>query len=652
MKLKEIIVYICSAISLTFIACSNEEHIDKAGSATNAKVTFFTQTSITKAATTPGRSDELTINNCVVAFFPVADGEPQGTCAGLYQGTATKDDTNKYKAEFEVNLTAGKSYQIFIVANPQKENGYSKSMTYDDFKAFTEELPAGEVIFNPTALVKTGQSQIISITKETTTLNIENVMLRQLAARIDVSFENAPNSSYSVTQYRMSNINVSSSLLLANTFDSYENYSYNATTNLTSQQTPVAVTAQDNNTFSFYTYERKVTTETPIDIIVEGELSKQNGGTTPTKYKLSLNPVTLATTLTEQGVVHGHVYKITGKVTETGIDWNYNVIEWKAKETDVIIDSWAYLKVKDTDIAMPNLEEYVTKFESSSPIHITNFKLIDERSEELSMEAITYTADSKSGDIIISAPIPSNFVPRKFSFTVNNEDNLKETVTVVQYPPLYIEVLEGEEGVPQDQQNNWDIYTFTSLIADYSDKGKVMMPDDFYDYKKDPVNNHFKENEEYTLEARKNRGSRFYEFITQEANMGYPKVDDAICTIASDGNNKLISPKFMLASQKGITSASVYDNAKTHGQGNDKSCKDYVQTVGGKSYDDWRLPTKAELYLIDILQNVKKCAVKKILEGDGYWAATPVDYIQFIDPRLYNQSANRFAAWRCVRDIK
>lgn len=102
----------------------------------------------------------------------------------------------------------------------------------------------------------------------------------------------------------------------------------------------------------------------------------------------------------------------------------------------------------------------------------------------------------------------------------------------------------------------------------------------------------------------------------------------------------------MLASQAGMNSpSSIYDNKK-------EFCRHYREyTEDGIEYGagEWRMPTKAELYLIDILQNVKRCDVKKILEGGAYWAAN-TNIVIMLDPRTSNNETS--AAVRCVRDIK
>ena len=49
------------------------------------------------------------------------------------------------------------------------------------------------------------------------------------------------------------------------------------------------------------------------------------------------------------------------------------------------------------------------------------------------------------------------------------------------------------------------------------------------------------------------------------------------------------------------------------------------------------------------MQNVKRCDVKKILEGGAYWVAN-TNIVIMLDPRTSNNETS--AAVRCVRDIK
>lgn len=85
-------------------------------------------------------------------------------------------------------------------------------------------------------------------------------------------------------------------------------------------------------------------------------------------------------------------------------------------------------------------------------------------------------------------------------------------------------------------------------------------------------------------------------------------------------------------------------------------CRAYVEDddTNGQTYTDWRMPTLAEVYMIDILQNVKASEVKKILEGSYYWSSRASASVKFMDPRVGNSGAFSplFTSVRCVRDVK
>ena len=66
------------------------------------------------------------------------------------------------------------------------------------------------------------------------------------------------------------------------------------------------------------------------------------------------------------------------------------------------------------------------------------------------------------------------------------------------------------------------------------------------------------------------------------------------------------------------------------------------------------MPTQAELYMIDILQNIKVCEVKGILEGNYYWSSNADSAINFMDPRVGQggKYSPINASVRCVRDVR
>ena len=77
-------------------------------------------------------------------------------------------------------------------------------------------------------------------------------------------------------------------------------------------------------------------------------------------------------------------------------------------------------------------------------------------------------------------------------------------------------------------------------------------------------------------------------------------------------------------------------------------------TLDGVTYTGWRMPTYAEMLLLDILQNVSKSEIKEITDRHRYWTADPASNSAF---RILNPSGGTngenasYAEVRCVRDI-
>lgn len=105
----------------------------------------------------------------------------------------------------------------------------------------------------------------------------------------------------------------------------------------------------------------------------------------------------------------------------------------------------------------------------------------------------------------------------------------------------------------------------------------------------------------------------------------------------------------MLASQHGTTTADTYTASRI-------KCRDYVErdATTGETYSDWRMPTQAEIYLIDVLQNIRICEVKGILEeiiiGVRMLPVLLTSWTLALEKRGKFSPLN--ASVRCVRDIR
>ena len=121
---------------------------------------------------------------------------------------------------------------------------------------------------------------------------------------------------------------------------------------------------------------------------------------------------------------------------------------------------------------------------------------------------------------------------------------------------------------------------------------------------------------------------------------------------------QMVSPSFELASQLGATPSMPYDQTQEDHTMYDKktalcNCATYTETriVNGKEVilDDWRLPTVAEIKLIDQLQNDPNSAVQSIMTGRYYWSAKDNAAIRL---QGGSEGSTSDAYTRCVRDVK
>lgn len=102
---------------------------------------------------------------------------------------------------------------------------------------------------------------------------------------------------------------------------------------------------------------------------------------------------------------------------------------------------------------------------------------------------------------------------------------------------------------------------------------------------------------------------------SDEYTLGRPRITDGK-TDPGEDNAVVVSPSFMLASQLGAVMAA--DNVNMAAE----HCERYVEVArDGTVYDDWRLPTRAEIEIIYKYQNDSD-VMDEVLAGDRYWSAS------------------------------
>lgn len=391
-------------------------------------------------------------------------------------------------------------------------------------------------------------------------------------------------------------------------------------------------------------------------------------------------------------------YITTGKVV-------YDVLPWSDGGTTDIDANTSYLMVTPKVVYMKNVDtDMSVTYKSSSPVHIVsesikvyyidnegNTEVYSEGYKETIKETVTYTTteqvwvpgywdyeknkyikghneykevektkledvpfypyptkmelqnekdgDNLGGKIVINSPIPKNRFSKYIVLTLKNAEGKEATVKYKQSPLIETQNFEGQYssrsksgwvtpenlgGTKRDIKNSGGYAYYARYV--YGIKLK-----EFYNGRSyDDINN----NRMYIIQVSSTKNSTY--------NIAHP-------IAGTDGysSDNVVSPAFMIASQLGAvyTKYLKKENAPEH-------CKTYREVdVNGKEYDNWRLPTAAEIkFIADFQQesfknnyNEEKKPIKTVLTGKYYYT---MDGDQ-IDTGMSSSGI----AIRCVRDL-
>lgn len=347
-------------------------------------------------------------------------------------------------------------------------------------------------------------------------------------------------------------------------------------------------------------------------------------------------------------------------------------------------------------------------FASSSPVSVTVNRVwyIDKFGQESDVQyenvvdsdnvpCITVAAESGlNGNLTIHSDLPTNNTIRYIELTVSNKDNIDRMVVIRQYPLEYItnvqgwysyrddfggttyELLNGQDVSGKEFSNRisprtvacdwnngrWKMhdeptydygiwtysYFFASKFAEQNSDGTSVIS--YYIWNERTSGSIFNRRYSYNVSSAADGGTldgldnaRMYHVqITSssaEYTLGRPRITDGK-TDPREDNAELVSPSFMIASQLGaVLAAESVEQAASH-------CEQYVEVdENGNVYDNWRLPTEAELKIIMDFQYAENAAMDEVLSGSRYWSASG---------RVTNEhvSYDPYAgAIRCIRDV-
>lgn len=356
-------------------------------------------------------------------------------------------------------------------------------------------------------------------------------------------------------------------------------------------------------------------------------------------------------------------------------DINYSVADWNIETINIGGDDNRprYLTLNQYDMEMHNMEDDETTliFTSSSNVTATvtkayyynKFGQKTNVSNAIKNQITANPETGLTGHVKIHSPKPTNNAIRYIEIEVTNEDGNFRTVTIEQYPLEYITNIQGWYSYRSDfggttwenkgtnryvsasytrgwgeSSYSWKYYT--SAGSSYLFSSKVATP------KSDGTStiNYYTWNS-YSSSPTKGSNvnltnAKMYHIqisaTSGEYTLGKPRITNGITDGGAD-NAHLVSPSFMLASQLGAVFSSYLQgltDAADH-------CREYVEVAqDGTVYDDWRLPTEAELLIIKKYQTTSD-AMDKVLTGNEYYAANGPIYIG---------GGTSGTAIRCIRD--
>lgn len=338
---------------------------------------------------------------------------------------------------------------------------------------------------------------------------------------------------------------------------------------------------------------------------------------------------------------------------------------------------------------------------------------------------IDYSKNALNGPMTITSKDPLNKTVLYFTLTVKNEQGKERTVTVRHYPLEYItgvagaySYLDNREDYTGEWRSSWsrleydntksqdvdrdEEYEINVGVPDYIQNGldghignKVDMKSKFYIKNEGGVGRIFRIDEgyedqdklgyessdglAYKVADNKSTGSNnmMYHVVVTSTSEDYvlarPIMSGEVVDPDRRDNDSFVSPSFMLASQLGNSSTVTWSTAQ-------EQCRDYVEVAVDENdretvYDDWRLPTAAEIGILIRYQsddrvntggedgvmshilNYKEAPETDRSSNPYYWVSSSNTYVEVherFDSNNHVKTAtnsNDEYRVRCVRDV-
>ena len=632
----------------------------------------------TRAVDVPDNSAlrEDYVDHVDVFIFDGATGQivqngTEGNC--YWRVTASQMEENQTRTQtlldgdWKTAPLSGTDYDVYVVANLHGTGNLGSVTTVDDLKKVVETDEEVYRVYNSS----TYADKLFTMTGKVENWNPQSVQedeyilrvtLTRVATKIEMSlqltkeFKQKDNPTSFTQQLR----NYAASALLIEGSD--DTFAYEQAS---STENPAWTfnTTEGTATLVLYTYPTEwnadVLKETyviaNIPVVNQDPQEGEESTISRNYYKIPLRAVA-----DNKVLERNHIYRVNATVDMLGTytpdipvelkTVKYEVADWKDEYVDISGDNPKYLMLGLETIIMKNVDTNSEQtFTSSSFLapyeNVSNYAV-----ELLTSTEYTYTynkyglrvalsnsllreiqgdiefdENSLSGKITITSPVPTNNGVRYMTFRVTNSQGSEAYFLVKQYPLEYITSTQGVRGYRQDGSYSGSIYRALKVYREYSDGTSGIC-----------YTNHSGNSNGENISSLDN--ARMYHIMITSTGgilvdnlwgedeyytLANPLTDNNGYTIPTEENTNLVAPSFMIASQLGASFEMSYSQAQTQ-------CNQYrevtkvVQPDGSTkevTYSGWRLPTLAELKIINKFQGEDESAMDVVLSGTTYWYA-------------------------------
>lgn len=698
MKKNGLLYSLFALLMLLVSSCVTDEDYRTDGMTGDALVIRMEAPSVMSRATEDGVDDlnENLITQAQVLIFDntgvrTPDGYrsftfSQGKAEGIIASGNWKENTDLF------NHGADAAYDIYVVANAHAGNESLKNITtVEDLLSTVDEdadIWKYELANTGSQTYQNKRFAMSGVSEDFIPQNVENeytlsVPMERLAVKIEVniSFNNDFKAKFDPTGFYSNVRNYATRALLR--ADKEDNFSDRGLAGNQADDPMATAWQKDLDACTakliLYTYPtnwgNNVLEETFVLLNIPGNYTETEDGTSTPEYKPSNYykiPIRLGDVSAHQ-IHRNTIYRVNVTVDRLGqpqidipveLQPQYEVMPWSVVNIDVDGGDLNYLEILKDEVIMKNIattdEQYFT---SSSPVtaKVTEAYYYDKYGQKQTIPTYQYSQygismspdPSIAGTLEINSNIPTNNGIRYIKVEVSNEQGLTKNFTVKQYPLEYIVTVPGWYSYRDDFGCTYEVQgtgvtSGNRFQSKYYDNGRIFT----YYWRNNTVR-------EGTDQGSKSNNKMYFVRITKTSDkyvLSVPALDADGYTEESAENNKLVAPAFMLASQLGTVQAQSFSSAKEH-------CKQYAEkSLAGEVYNDWRLPTEAELLIIDKYQGMKESVIDRVLAGDKYWAASQnvmaTNEREYWNGIVYNEGTiedagrNEEHFIRCIRTVK